>query len=148
MSQMARQFIAFPKPKDGPKTGRKPKPEPAPRPVIKIMDDGREIILLGPKRDPTGEGRTIYRGRIAEMLKRQEGICCLYGFIKTCPGKLLLKDATFEHENGRGAGKHDDRTALPDGTWINGAAHLLCNGEKGSRRIAYNRARNQAAQET
>ncbi len=63
------------------------------------------------------------------------------------PGRLLLKDATFEHEDGRGAGgsKRDDRIVLPDGTWINGVSHLLCNSLKGSRHIPFNEARNALA---
>jgi hypothetical protein len=57
-----------------------------------------------------------------------------------CPGKLAENEATFEHERGRGAGKRDDRIELPGGTWINGAAHALCNEWKGSRYIDYNRS--------
>jgi hypothetical protein len=76
------------------------------------------------------------------MWERQDGICCFYGFIPECPGRLMLREATFDHENKRGAGKRDDRIELPDGRWINGAAHLQCNNAVGSKRIPYNRARN------
>lgn len=57
-----------------------------------------------------------------------------------CPGYLYEEDATFEHEYCRGGGKRDDRTELPDGTWVNGAAHMACNYWKGSRHIGYNSA--------
>jgi hypothetical protein len=37
-----------------------------------------------------------------------------------------------------GGGKRDDRTELPDGKWLNGAAHYECNQWKSSRLIRYN----------
>jgi hypothetical protein len=93
------------------------------------------------------EARAEYKRRKEAMWERQKGICCLYGFLPQCPGKLLLKDCSFEHEDGRGAGgsKRDDRIVLPDGTWINGVSHLLCNSLKGSRHIPFNKARNALA---
>jgi hypothetical protein len=74
------------------------------------------------------------------MLVRQRFRCCLEGVAPGCPGILSPLEATFEHEFGRGMnGAHrDDRIELPDGQWINGAAHGVCNAWKGSRRIAYN----------
>ena len=65
------------------------------------------------------------------MWERQKGICCLYGFLPECPGKLLLKEATFDHENERGAGggKRDDRILLPETEtwmkWQNGLATAM-----------------------
>ena len=91
------------------------------------------------------EGRAEYKRRKEAMWERQKGICCLYGFLPECPGKLEIKLATFEHEDGRGGGKRDDRISLPDGTWINGVSHLMCNSLKGSRHIPFNKARNALA---
>lgn len=118
---------AFPKPKD----------QQAIRyPVIRVLPDGREIVNT---RCPSGMRE--YRGRVAEMVVRQGGRCCLEAYAPMCPGALRVAEATFEHEAGRGhgGGKRDDRMSLPDGTWINGAAHELCNEWKGSRYIDYNR---------
>lgn len=101
---------------------------------LRVTRDGREICASNTM------GRVEYKLRIIAMLKRQKGRCCLKGFAPMCPGYLAESEATFEHEHGRGmgGGKRDDRISLPDGTWINGAAHLLCNAWKGSRHIDYN----------
>ena len=117
----------FPKPKDS-GDGK--------RPAIRVYPDGREVIDT-----KVPSGKQEYRRRIEEMVPRQNGMCCLFGYSPVCHPRGLLAEylATFEHENGRGhgGGKRDDRIALPDGTWINGAAHAGCNSWKGSRRIDY-----------
>jgi len=102
--------------------------------AIKVMDDGREVCNLR-----TVEGERIYDARIEEMWHRQVAVCCLSRYIRECPGRLELSEATFEHEDGRGmgGGHRDDRT-WKDGKRYNGAAHGLCNQLKGSRRIDYN----------
>lgn len=115
----------------------KPKDQPAIRhPIIRVLPDGREIVNI---RLPSGMRE--YRERVAGMVVRQSGRCCLEAYAPMCPGALRVAEATFEHEHGRGhgGGKRDDRVSLPDGTWINGAAHPLCNEWKGSRYIDYNR---------
>jgi hypothetical protein len=122
----------FPKPKDiycEPET-------------VRVYPSGREIC-----NKLSVEGKREYRRRTLKMLVRQAGRCCLEGYAPGCPGNLSPREATFEHERGRGlgGGKRDDRTELPDGTWINGAAHELCNGWKGSRCIDYNRTFQRAA---
>ena len=97
----------------------------------------------------TTAGRAEYFRRIRVMWERQGGqnaaMCCLYGKVEGCPGRLAWKDATFEHEDGRGhgGGHRDDRIEKPDPKTgemkpYNGAAHNLCNIRKGSRRINYN----------
>ncbi len=129
---------AFPKPKDCARESL---------PAFRTMPDGREICgTHGKHRCKTGT--VEYRSRVVKMLARQEGICCLYGYNPDCPGRLSVSEATFEHEYGRGAGNRDDRLERPDPrtgemVWLNGAAHLLCNGWKGSRKINYNRMRGQ-----
>lgn len=101
----------------------KPKPE-----VLTVHCDGREVINTRLER-----GRHEYKQRMWRMYLRQRSLCCLCGLY------MIPDDVTFEHENGRGLGgsKRDDRIELPDGTWINGAAHYRCNGDKGSRRVEY-----------
>lgn len=101
---------------------------------ITIYRDGRETLNIR-----TVAGQKEYESRIAQMIDRQNGVCCLYGHIPDCPGRLTLDEATFEHEDGRGmgGGRRDDRIEK-DGKRINGAAHFFCNGAKGSRRIDYN----------
>lgn len=118
--------VAFPKPKEMPRTVVH----------VRVHDDGREVCNR-----QSAAGRETYRSRTLAMLARQGGRCCLEFYAPMCPGKLAPSEATFEHENGRGlnGGKRDDRIELPDGTWINGAAHEQCNLWKGSRRVRYNR---------
>ena len=124
-----------------------PKPSHVEReiPCVKVFLDGREVCETRWDKPGGAEGRAEYKRRKKAMWERQKGICCLYGFLPQCPGKLMLKDCTFEHEDGRGGGKRDDRIVLPDGTWINGVSHLLCNSLKGSRHIPFNEARNALA---
>ena len=121
--------IAFPKPSDI-------EQEPL---AVHIVDGGIERC-----NKMTAAGRAEYRRRIRLMWERQGERCCLEGYIPQCLGYLRLEQATFEHEWGRGMGGaiRDDRIELPDGTWINGASHSLCNTLKGSRRIQYNASRN------
>jgi hypothetical protein len=110
--------------------------EPLPE-AFKTCADGREICYtIGWVRQSLA-GRNEYRRRINAMLERQKGFCCLHGYAPDCPGFLAEEDATFEHENGRSGGRRDDRIEV-SGKWINGAAHLICNHWKGSRRINYN----------
>lgn len=130
MTHAYRNYVpAFPKPKDSP---------PPLREVFKTMPDGREIIPNGfTTKGYSPAALREYKRRVKEMWERQGGMCCLDGFFDECPGRLLLKEATFEHEHGRTGGKRDDRIVV-DGIWKNGAAHLLCNSWKGSRHIDYN----------
>ena len=124
-----------------------PKPSQMRRelPHVKVFPDGREVCQTRLDHPEGAEGRAEYKRRKEAMWERQKGICCLYGFLPECPGKLEIKLATFEHEDGRGGGKRDDRISLPDGTWINGVSHLMCNSLKGSRHIPFNEARNALA---
>ena len=124
-------IVAFPKPKDAPK----PLSE-----AFKTLPDGREICFTVGTVNQSRRGRIEYRRRTLAMRERQGGRCCLEMYAPMCPGTLKPQEATFEHEHGRGGGKRDDRIELPDGTWINGAAHALCNIWKGSRHIPYNRS--------
>lgn len=129
---------AYPKPKDQPKLK-----SPA---VWVRRDDKEECNLL------TKEGRDIYRQRTRQAWERQGHMCCLYGHIPECPGKLPWAIATLDHETprGYGGGSRDDRMEIKvkqkDGTFKikrqNGAAHPECNIAKGSRRINYNAAFN------
>ena len=119
-------IAAFPKPKDIKHVTE----------AVRVYPDGREVC------SNTFHGRQEYRRRVLAMLERQVGRCCLEAYAPMCPGSLSENGATFEHEGGRGAGggKRDDRVSLPDGTWINGASHYLCNTWKSSRFIDYNRS--------
>ena len=117
----------------------KPRQEKKEVPWIKIHRDGREVLNT-----KTERGGKEYAARKWKMYARQEGTCCLYGFNPDCPGRMRKCDASFEHEDGRSAGRHDDRIELPNGDWINGCSHILCNSWKGSRKIPYNDARNEA----
>ena len=127
-----------------------PKPSQMRRelPHVKVFPGGREVCQTRLDHPEGSEGRAEYKRRKDAMWKRQKGICCLYGFLPSCPGKLLLKDCSFDHENKRGAGgsKRDDRILVPEPEtgrikWQNGACHGLCNGIAGSRYFPYNEGR-------
>jgi hypothetical protein len=117
-----------------------PKPSQVKRkPVaVRISKDGKEKC-----NQLTKEGRDEYADRKRRMWERQDRVCCLYGFLKSCPGNLKWADTTFDHEvpRGHGGGSQDDRIEVK-GKRLNGAAHAQCNVEKGSRRIPYNAAHN------
>ena len=114
-----------------------PKPGAARKPVepVHIYRDGREVI-----RTSTRAGRELYRLRLRIMWERQGRMCGLQ-ISKSCPIKLPLRRAQFDHSNGRGmggssggAGKRDDRILI-NGNPVNCAACAYCNAEKGSRRL-------------
>jgi hypothetical protein len=113
-----------------------PKPSQVKKPpvVVRVFRDGREQVNLLCK-----AGRDEYESRKDKMHERQKGICCLYGHVKGCPGRLRRSEAVFEHEDGRTGGHRDDRIEV-NGKQVNGVSHPICNTQKGSRRIAYNDA--------
>lgn len=105
--------------------------------TYKKFADGREICLTTGK-DRTAKGVAEYRRRTLEMRLRQHGICCLLGKVKQCRGLMSIEETTFEHTRPKGMGSafRDDRIVDEEtGDPMNGAAHLICNGIKGSRRI-------------
>ena len=83
--------------------------------AVRRYRDGREVCQDSPA------GWREYKRRVEGMLQRQNFRCSL------CGGRLALANATFEHQRRRGMGSawRDDR---PD---RNGAAHWVCNAEKG-----------------
>jgi hypothetical protein len=90
--------------------------------VLKYKSDGREVCQDSP------DGYREYNRRLEVMLSRQHYICCL------CPGRIRsIHDATFEHQRRRGMGAafRDDRIYNSHGEQMNGAAHWVCNVEKG-----------------
>lgn len=108
-----------------------------PRPVGKHWLKKPPVVLRG-KREicnpATGEGRAEYKYRTMLMWVRQDGLCCFkeYDF---CPGRLHLRDATFQHEKLRGKDR-DERIWDPEKKrHLNGAAHAACNLAAGSRRL-------------
>ena len=88
--------------------------------AVRKYPDGREVCQDSPA------GMKEYKRRLIAMLRRQEYLCCL------CGKKLYFADATFEHQRRRGMGAafRDDRVEK-DGEDFNGAAHWICNVEKG-----------------
>lgn len=82
--------------------------------------DGREVCVN------SRDGWIEYKRRVKAMLQRQNFRCCL------CNRPLALGNATFEHQRRRGMGAawRDDRIEKDGQPW-NGAAHWVCNGEKG-----------------
>ena len=84
--------------------------------AVRLYPDGREVCT------DTPGGWKEYGRRIDRMLQAQGWRCCL------CGKKIRTRqDATFEHSRrkGMGAAFRDDREDR------NGAAHWICNREKG-----------------
>jgi hypothetical protein len=88
--------------------------------AVRVYPDGREVCQDSPA------GWREYKRRVEAMLLRQGGRCCL------CGKRLALSQATFEHQRRRGMGAawRDDRITKDGQDW-NGAAHWVCNSEKG-----------------
>lgn len=102
------------------------KPEPSLRyefildGAVLVYPDGREVCVN------SAAGWQEYKRRVQVMWQRQGRRCCL------CGSPLSLANATFEHQRRRGMGAawRDDRIEKDGADW-NGAAHWVCNGEKG-----------------
>lgn len=88
--------------------------------AVRVYADGREVC------QDSKNGWTEYKRRLKVMWLRQEGRCCL------CKRPLALANCTFEHQRRRGMGAawRDDRIEKDGQPW-NGAAHWICNSEKG-----------------
>lgn len=88
--------------------------------AVRRYRDGREVC------QDSAAGWREYTRRVGAMVQRQNFHCCL------CRKALALTNATFEHQRRRGMGAawRDDRITKDGKDW-NGAAHWVCNGEKG-----------------
>jgi hypothetical protein len=88
--------------------------------AVRRYRDGREVC------QDTPAGHREYTRRVQGMVERQRFRCCL------CNRRLALANATFEHQRRRGmaAAFRDDRIERDGQPW-NGAAHWICNSEKG-----------------
>jgi hypothetical protein len=80
-------------------------------------------------------GKTEYKRRVAFMVDRQKGICCI---CHDPYNRMSYEIASFEHGDLRGMGggrRNDSVDAVNEkGEYVNGAAHGFCNGMKGSKR--------------
>ncbi len=88
--------------------------------AVIVYPDGRQVCTN------SKAGWVEYKRRVKLMWERQGRRCCL------CGKPLALANATFEHQRRRGMGSawRDDRVSRDGHEW-NGAAHWICNGEKG-----------------
>ena len=88
--------------------------------AVRRYKDGREVCSDSPA------GWREYKRRVSVMVQRQGHRCYL------CNRRLSLGNATFEHQRRRGMGAawRDDRISRGGQDW-NGAAHWVCNSEKG-----------------
>lgn len=113
-------------------------PKKPPKPMMKVFPDGREILNL-----KTKAGSDEYQRRKLVMWDRQGKRCALMitDICKQRQGRWPKTETQFDHEDGRGGGKQDDRIeVMRDGKIVpqNGAVCPWCNSAKGSRKIAYN----------
>jgi hypothetical protein len=88
--------------------------------AVRVYPDGREVCT------DTPQGWREYKRRVEVMVIRQGHRCRL------CHRRLSLANATFEHQRRRGMGAawREDRISKDGQDW-NGAAHWVCNSEKG-----------------
>jgi len=88
--------------------------------AVRVHPDGREVC------QDCADGWREYKRRVKLMWERQGRRCC------DCGRPLALLNATFEHQRRRGMGAawRDDRITK-DGQDYNGAAHWVCNSERG-----------------
>ncbi len=93
-----------------------------PRAAKRQPRDGREIV----------DAKEL-RKRAFNLWHKQSGICCI------CGKWLSTADISFEHTDLRSGGRRNDtieRYKNARGQWVqNGAAHIGCNGQKGSNRL-------------
>lgn len=89
--------------------------------AVRVYPNGREVC------QENAAGYREYARRVQVMVQRQGFRCCL------CKRRLSAGNATFEHQRKRGMGAafRDDRIVDSEGNWVNGAAHWICNGERG-----------------
>jgi hypothetical protein len=93
-----------------------------------VLDGGREVCTK------SNAGRVAYYRRTYDMEVRQNEICplCKRMFYTECG------IPTFDHQDGRTAGRKDERLLMEDGvTWRNAALCGECNCKKGSVRYAW-----------
>jgi hypothetical protein len=104
--------------------------------AVKVMPDGKERCNLLCK-----AGADEYARRKIAMWDRQGRRCALQitDICKQRQGRWPVAEVTFDHEDGRGAGKQDDRIEV-NGVPQNAAVCGWCNCAKGSRKIPYNDA--------
>lgn len=89
--------------------------------AVRIYPDGREVC------QDSAKGWAEYKRRVEVMVERQRFKCCL------CGKRISVVSATFEHQRRRGMGSawRDDRILDREEKPVNGAAHWVCNGERG-----------------
>jgi len=89
--------------------------------AVRRYRNGREVCT------DTPQGWREYAKRVGMMVQRQNYRCCL------CNRRVAVISATFEHQRRRGMGAawRDDRIENERGEAMNGAAHWVCNSEKG-----------------
>lgn len=104
------------------KRDRAPRPKPE---AVKVLAGGREVC------SKTVEGWAEYVRRRNTMRRRQKDCCAICGF------RMSHVEAEFDHENGRGGGKRDDKIWTPEGLPLNAAVHRWCNSLRGSKRTPY-----------
>lgn len=95
--------------------------------AVRVYKDALGKVLREVCQDSPA-GHKEYTRRLDIMLTRQHWQCSL------CTDRIRTRsDATFEHQRRRGMGAafRDDRIYNECGEWMNGAAHWVCNGEKG-----------------
>ena len=86
---------------------------------VRYYPDGREVCNIA-----THAGRLEYKRRHRLAWERDKGICGI------CHRPVQWEESTVDHiePKGMGGSNHDDRVENMQ------PSHLLCNGEKGSRR--------------
>lgn len=103
------------------------------REAVKVFSGGREKCNILCK-----AGMDEYHRRRLAMWERQGRRCALQitDICKQRQGRWPQDEITYDHFNGRGGGKQDDRIEV-DGKPQNAAVCWPCNHARGSRRVPY-----------
>ena len=96
------------------------KPGKKKREPIKTLRNGAQKCDL-----KTAGGRREYKARLTLAWMRQKGLCALCGL------PVVLEEATADHKTPRGMGGGSRNDAQENIQ----AAHLVCNSERGSKRL-------------
>jgi len=106
------------------------------KPWREWYEDGKLVRLVCNEKNSV-PGRKRYNGIRDEMYERDGGIC--WKETGGCGLPILKGEETFDHTDGRCAGRRND---LPEYVNAQGEVvrnhvmHWLCNGRKGSRRMS------------
>ena len=122
--------VRIPAKREKPRVKRDLAPRTDKNEALTIYPDGREVC------NDTAEGLELYARRRIDMARRQGWKCAISGQMM-CVDQGYWNSVSFDHQNGRGGGKRDDRIWDKNGNPMNAAVCYGSNIVKGSKRTPY-----------